>query len=52
VFYTFAPTAQLGLEYYYETAKTFGNNTVVQSDGTLGNTGKSGRIELLLKVNF
>jgi hypothetical protein len=53
VFYTFAPNAQMGLEYYYETAKTFNSsNTIIQSDGTFGDTAKSGRVELLLKVNF
>jgi hypothetical protein len=52
VFYTFSPAAQMGVEYYYERAKTFAAASIPQSNGGFGNSAQSGRIQLLLKVAF
>jgi hypothetical protein len=52
VFYSYTKNAQLGLEYFYDVAKTFGQGTVLKSDGTYTNSAKSGQLELLLQVKF
>jgi hypothetical protein len=45
-------TAELGLEYMYETVKTVNPNDVLKSDGTTGNKNTSGKFEVELKYSF
>ena len=45
-------TAELGVEYMYETLKTFGPTGVVNSDGTLGSKNTSSKFEVELKYSF
>ncbi|MDR3672867.1 MAG: DcaP family trimeric outer membrane transporter [Holophaga sp.] len=52
VYYSYTKNAQIGVEYFYDVAKTFGQNTVLKSDGTSTNSAKSGQLELLLQVKF
>jgi hypothetical protein len=42
-FYTVNKNTQFGLEYFYETAKTFGANDILQQDGSMSDTVKNGR---------
>jgi len=45
-------TAELGIEYMYETVKTVNPNDVTNSDGTTGNKNTSSKVEIELKFNF
>jgi hypothetical protein len=45
-------TAELGIEYMYETVKTVNPNDVLKSDGSTGNKNTSGKIEVELKFSF
>jgi len=51
-FYTFNKNTQMGLEYMYETGKTFGAQSILQQDGTKSDTAKNGRIEFVLQAKF
>jgi hypothetical protein len=52
-FMTINPKTQLGIEYFYETQKTFGSaGTILQNDGTLKNKLNSGKIEVVLQAKF
>jgi hypothetical protein len=51
-FYTVNKNTQFGLEYFYETAKTFGANNIRQQDGSFSDTVKNGRFELVLQAKF
>jgi hypothetical protein len=52
MFYTVNAKTQFGLEYFYETAKTFGAQSILQQDGTMSDTVKNGRFELVLQAKF
>jgi hypothetical protein len=52
VFYTLTKSAQFGLEYYYETGKTFGARSVMEQNGYTSDEARNGRIQFLLQVNF
>ena len=45
-------TAELGVEYMYETVKTVNPNDVIKSDGTTSNKNTSGKFEIELKYTF
>ena len=45
-------TAELGLEYMYETIKSVDPNGVTKSDGTFSNKNTSGKFEVELKYSF
>lgn len=50
--YSFNKNTTLGLEYFYETAKSFGANEFLQQDGSKKDTVKNGRFELVLQAKF
>jgi hypothetical protein len=45
-------SAEFGIEYMYETVKTFNPNDVLKSDGSTGDRNTSGKLEVELKFNF
>jgi hypothetical protein len=45
-------TAELGIEYMYETVKTVNPNDVLNSNGTTGNKNTSSKVEIEMKFNF
>jgi hypothetical protein len=45
-------TAELGVEYMYETVKTVNPNDVLKSNGTTGNKNNSSKVEIELKYSF
>ena len=45
-------TAELGVEYMYETLKTFGSAAVTKSDGSTSNKNTSSKVEIELKYSF
>lgn len=51
-FWKLTKTAELGVEYMYETVKTFGTAGVVKSDGSSSNKNTSSKVEVELKFSF
>ena len=51
-FMTINPKTQLGIEYYYESQKTFGAASILQNNGTFKDSLTSGKLEVVLQAKF